>query len=92
MNRFFKEVSALTLVVAIVFMGFPISLLALPENPAVVSGDVQIDYDTNSMLVTQDSQRAIINWDSFSISQSNEVLFAQPGINAAVLNRVIGTD
>ena len=35
--------------------------------------------------------RAIVNWNSFSIGQSNSVVFQQPGASAAILNRVTGS-
>src|SRR4029077_5174078 len=38
----------------------------------------------------QNSNRAIVNWNSFSVGQPNSVTFAQPGSSAAILNRVTG--
>ena len=43
------------------------------------------------MSVTQTSQRAIINWNSFSIGQGNSVTFVQPSASSAILNRVTGS-
>ncbi|MFL6698768.1 MAG: beta strand repeat-containing protein, partial [Vitreoscilla sp.] len=42
------------------------------------------------LLVQQASNRAVIDWNAFSIGPGNAVQFSQPGAGAAVLNRVTG--
>lgn len=44
------------------------------------------------MQIDQASQRAIINWDSFSIGSGAHVNFSQPGAASVALNRVLGND
>ncbi len=64
---------------------------ALPRGGAVASGSASISSPSaNSLTVTQTSQRAIVNWDSFSIGSQNSVTFTQPNASAAILNRVTG--
>ncbi|AJY45865.1 hypothetical protein TM49_09545 [Martelella endophytica] len=62
----------------------------LPGGPSVVSGTANIASTGSAMTVTQGSDRAIVNWQSFNVGQGNSVNFVQPGINAAILNRVTG--
>ena len=63
----------------------------LPSGASVVSGQVHITAPTSKALtITQSTNRAVIDWNSFSIGAGNSVNFVQPGSNAAVLNRVTG--
>ncbi len=65
---------------------------ALPQGGSVVSGSASIAAPAGNVLnVTQSSQRAIVNWNSFSVGQQNSVNFAQPDASAAILNRVTGS-
>ena len=67
-------------------------LIALPEQPNVVSGDVAIAYPSADILQITASDRSIIDWGSFSISPSEMTRFLQPSSDAVVLNRVIGAN
>ncbi|WP_158498615.1 filamentous hemagglutinin N-terminal domain-containing protein [Martelella endophytica] len=42
------------------------------------------------MTVRQGSERAIVNWNDFSIGQGNRIDFVQPDVHSAILNRVTG--
>ena len=65
---------------------------ALPSRGTVASGAATINPASNNALsITQTSQRAIINWNSFSVGASNSVTFTQPDASAAILNRVTGS-
>ena len=65
--------------------------VALPQNGQVISGQVSISAPSNDTLtITQDSQKAIVNWDSFSIGQGGWVDVVQQNTNSALLNRVTG--
>ena len=46
----------------------------------------------NRLDIIQCSQRAAINWQSFSIGRTGHVNFQQPSASAATLNRVVGAD
>ncbi|KRC82567.1 MBG domain-containing protein [Sphingomonas sp. Root241] len=64
---------------------------ALPEGGTVAAGSVQIGApDGGALTVTQTSNRAIVNWQSFDVGLGNAVRFLQPDANAAILNRVTG--
>ena len=42
--------------------------------------------------ITQTSDKAVINWDSFSIGPDGRVRFVQPAADSVVLNRVTGSE
>jgi filamentous hemagglutinin family protein len=62
---------------------------ANPSGEQVVAGSAQFTRDGNTLTIQQGSQRAIINWQDFSIGTGQLTKFLQPGSNAAALNRVI---
>jgi filamentous hemagglutinin family protein len=65
-------------------------VLANPEGGVVARGNATISGGSGTLNVHQTSQRAVINWRSFSIGQAETVNFQQPNANAATLNRVTG--
>lgn len=66
-------------------------MIALPQGGSVIAGSATISNPSANLLqINQDTQRAIINWNSFSISNGQTTQFIQPGSKAAVLNRVTG--
>ena len=69
---------------------FPCAIFALPQNASVLSGQVDMVSSARQMNIHQNSQKAIINWQSFSIDSGEMVRFVQPGVHAAILNRVTG--
>ncbi len=63
----------------------------LPQGGAVASGAATISTpNATTMRIDQSSQRAVVNWYTFSIGQGASVEFRQPGAGAATLNRVTG--
>lgn len=70
----------------------PPSALQLPTGGAVARGSVSISKTTTAqtaaMVVQQNSQRAVLNWDTFNVGQSASVHFSQPNAQAVTLNRV----
>jgi filamentous hemagglutinin family protein len=63
----------------------------LPSGGRAVSGAAEIGApESGRMTVTQTGPRAVVNWESFSVGAGNRVDFAQPGRDAAILNRVTG--
>lgn len=63
----------------------------LPTGGTVASGNVSIRTPApDSLLIQQNSDRAVVNWDSFSIGSGGAVNIRQPGTNSAILNRVTG--
>ena len=61
----------------------------LPRGGTVVAGSASIGTPQGgSLSITQNSDRAIINWQGFSIGQGGTVSISQPDANSALLNRV----
>ena len=64
---------------------------ALPTGGSVARGSATIGTPADgAMTVTQSSDRAIINWQSFSIGDGNRVDIRQPDARSVLLNRVTG--
>ena len=77
-----------------VLCGWPQARAAtvLPAGGRVVAGQAAIGpLDARALTITQGSERAVINWNSFDIAAGNAVRFVQPDAAAAVLNRVVGS-
>jgi filamentous hemagglutinin family protein len=65
--------------------------LAGPLGEVVQQGVVGVTRpDALTTEVTQTSQHAVVNWQTFSVGGQEYVKFVQPGTNAAILNRVVG--
>ena len=63
----------------------------LPTGGSVAAGSVSMAAPTSTQLnITQSSQSAVVNWQSFSIGQGSAVHIQQPNSAAAMLNRVTG--
>ncbi len=66
---------------------------ALPTKGEIVFGNGSIQQPTaQDLVIRQDSQQLITNWQGFSIGSAESVTFQQPGVNSVALNRVIGAD
>ena len=65
---------------------------ALPTGGQVVSGQATVSQSGNGMTIHQGSDKAILNWESFSIGADASVNFQQPGSDSVALNRVVGSD
>ena len=65
--------------------------LALPTGGQVTAGQAAIAAaGTGGLRIVQTSNRAVIDWRSFSIGADARVDIAQPGTASALLNRVTG--
>ncbi len=64
----------------------------LPTGGQVIAGQAAIRQSGNAMTIQQDSAKAILNWNSFSIGSQASVNFQQPSSGAVALNRVLGSD
>ncbi|SNS56364.1 MBG domain-containing protein [Sphingopyxis indica] len=62
------------------------------QDAAVVAGKASIVRDGGNTTITQASQRAIIDWSDFSVAAGQWMQFVQPGVDSAILNRVLGGD
>lgn len=70
---------------------FSPTLYGNPSGASVISGDISFGGSAGNLLINQGSDRAIIDWDSFSIAPGELTQFIQPGTSSAVLNRVTGS-
>ena len=64
----------------------------LPSGYQVTAGSASISQAGNTLTVQENSQRAAINWQTFSIGSNGTVNFVQPNSSAVVLNRVVGNE
>ncbi|MDX1919583.1 MAG: filamentous hemagglutinin N-terminal domain-containing protein, partial [Candidatus Caenarcaniphilales bacterium] len=62
----------------------------LPQGYKAVSGDVQFQENKNTLNVNSGSDRAIVEYNSFSVGQNASVNFNLPSSRSAILNRVTG--
>ncbi|MGV6393407.1 filamentous hemagglutinin N-terminal domain-containing protein [Pseudomonas caspiana] len=65
---------------------------ALPVGGAVSAGSATIGSGGGTTTITQTSQNAAINWQSFNVGTGESVNFVQPNASATALNRVLGAD
>ncbi|MDP3840409.1 MAG: filamentous hemagglutinin N-terminal domain-containing protein [Methylococcales bacterium] len=66
---------------------------ALPTGEQLVAGQATVSTSNpHQMHIDQTSQKAVINWQNFSVQQHDTVNIQQPNANAALLNRVVGQD
>ena len=73
--------------------GAAVSAWALPNDGPVAGGAAGIAKpNAQSLHVSQETDRAIINWREFNIAADETVKFFQPNAGAIALNRVIGGD
>ncbi|MDP3077503.1 S-layer family protein [Bradyrhizobium sp.] len=72
----------------------PLGGLAATANPLgsqVVGGTANVQgQGTSTVTVTQSTDRAIINWNTFNIGSGETTRFVQPGSSSVTLNRVTG--
>ncbi len=87
MTRQFMPLKRLSVAVALACCSLTVS--ANPQGAAIVSGNVNVNSIGNTLAVTQGSQRAIVNWQSFSIDHGETTNFNLPSASAAILNRVV---
>lgn len=85
-NRFIALLTSLAMVAG------PQIAWALPAGETVINGTVSFATTPTTMTVTQSTDKAIINYDSFSIGAPETVTFVQPAATSIALNRVTGVD
>ncbi|MDO5758508.1 MAG: filamentous hemagglutinin N-terminal domain-containing protein, partial [Rhodobacterales bacterium] len=63
----------------------------LPQGGSVAQGNAAISTPAaGHMVIDQSSDRAVVNWDGFSIGHGNSVDIRQRATSSAILNRVTG--
>jgi len=76
---------------SLLLLGLPGQAADLPTGADIKSGVGAIASDGTRMTVSQETQKMVVDWQSFSIGQGKQVHFEQPSASAAVLNRVLGS-
>lgn len=67
------------------------SAQSLPTDGYVVAGAATISQPNTTLLnITQQTDRAVLTWNSFSIGASNRVEILQPGSSSISIQQVIG--
>ncbi len=67
---------------------FNIPVYAAPNGANVVYGDVNISQSGSNTVINQNTDKAIINWNSFDVNKGESVLFNQNSSSSIILNRV----
>ena len=81
-----------SLFLAILWCTQPIGIQAAPQGGSVIAGEAAISVNAAATVINQMTDKAIINWQGFSIDADELVRFVQPGAASAVLNRVTGAE
>lgn len=81
----------ISLVVSALVAGSTISF-ATPTGGIVNTGNATITQSGSVTNINQSTQRASINWQSFSIAPTETVNFNQPNSSSVTLNRVVGNE
>ncbi|HAA87544.1 MAG TPA: hypothetical protein DCE22_04760, partial [Verrucomicrobiales bacterium] len=72
-------------------VSLPAIAAPIDPTPNVVSGEVQFSgLSTSEAIITQESVRAIVDYDQFDVLSGDMVRFIQPSEQAAILNRITG--
>ena len=67
--------------------------IALPDGANLVAGQATVSTPSaHTMVVTQGSARAILNWQAFNIGAGQSMTFVQPNAASVALNRVVGAN
>ena len=81
-----RRAQPLTLALALAFAPTLASAQTLPTMPSVAHGTASITSAKAGQLnVLQNTQNAVINWQSFSIGAKGQVVFQQPNAKSIAL-------
>jgi filamentous hemagglutinin family protein len=65
-------------------------LVANPADGQVVGGQADIVQTETLTRITQNTDKAAINWQSFNLASGERVEFVQPNPSSVILNRITG--
>ena len=66
--------------------------LRAPTGGAVSAGQASISNTPAKTLITQSSENAAINWQSYNVGSAQTVQYKQPNASSVTLNRVVGAN
>lgn len=72
----------------ILILLFNIPVYAAPNGANIVHGNVNISQNGSNTVINQNTDKAIINWNSFDVNKGESVLFNQNSSSSVILNRV----
>jgi hypothetical protein len=80
---YLRKILALFLCFCVFALNFPLSASSqsvpnLPSSPEVVSGNVSFSNIENNLNINSQSNKSIINWQSFDIGNGFSVNISQP--------------
>jgi filamentous hemagglutinin family protein len=85
-----KPLMALLVSAGLAHAGGP-AVNQLPQGGQVAAGVVNIRQNAGVMDILQNTDRAVVNWQSFDVGASARVNFNQPQASSVILNRVLGS-
>ena len=89
-GRIFLKYNAIALAISALFTQ-PLLAQGL-VNPNVVAGQATINaVNQTNTVIQQTTNKAVINWEKFTIPKDNAVNFQQPDTSSITLNRVLGS-
>src|ERR1700754_2488025 len=77
------------LALAACLVGVP-GAFATPQGGNVVYGQATLQQRPNGLDIRQGTNKAIIDWNSFSLASGELLRIDQPSASAVLLNRVVG--
>ena len=78
--------------VVVALIGSVTMLSAAPSGGTLTSGSANIAQNGATTNITQNTDKATINWQNFSIGSNETVNFHMPSTNSIALNRVVGNE
>lgn len=88
-----KKFSVRVLMSLMAMLVAPASTLAGPLGEQVSAGTATITRpDAITTVIDQQTQRTVVDWQSFGVGETEKVIFQQPGTSSISLNRVHGSD
>lgn len=72
--------------------GFCTAISALPQNLSVSHGEAHLNLKSSTDLQIEVGEKAILQWESFSLEPGEKLHFLQPSPTAAVLNEITGEE
>ena len=69
---------------------FPVLIFALPKGEKIIHGKAKLTRTGSHLVVEQHTNKAIINWDFFSIAENEKASFLLSSSEGVILNRITG--
>ncbi len=89
-GRNFLKYNVIALAISALFAKSPLAQGLV--NPNVVAGQATINaVNQTNTVIKQTTNKAVINWEKFTIPKDNAVNFQQPDTGSITLNRVLGS-